>query len=116
MLAAFVSVTAMDFAALHAAAGGPTVNGAGSTWVQIALDQWRADIAQQGYNIDYQGVGSSQGRVFFAQNQVDFAASEIPYQPSDPHPSRAFSYLPDVAGGTSLMYNLHNQDGSQVTN
>lgn len=103
--------------AVHAAANGPTVNGAGSTWVQIALDQWRADIAQQGYNVDYQGVGSSAGRVQFATNAgaIDFAASEIPYQPADPHPSRAFEYLPDVAGGTSLMYNLHNADGSRIT-
>jgi phosphate transport system substrate-binding protein len=115
MLAVAVSVTATGFATLHAAAGGPTVNGAGSTWVQIALDQWRADIAQQGYGIDYQGVGSSVGRQVFAANSVDFAASEIPYQGYEPHPNRAFSYLPDVAGGTSLMYNLHNQDGSRIT-
>ena len=31
---------------MPAAATGPTVTGAGSTWVAIALDQWRADIAQ----------------------------------------------------------------------
>ena len=66
-----------------AAASYPTVLGAGSTWVQIALDQWRADIARQGYSINYQGVGSSAGREFYINNQVDFAASEIPFQPDE---------------------------------
>ncbi|MBV9526139.1 MAG: substrate-binding domain-containing protein [Candidatus Dormibacteraeota bacterium] len=100
----------------HAAANGPTVTGAGSTWVQIALDQWRADIAQQGYSINYQGVGSSAGRSFFSIGQVDFAASEIPFQPAElSNLHRSYQYLPDVAGGTSLMYNLHAADGSHIT-
>src|SRR5580704_17270600 len=67
----------------RASANGPTITGAGSTWVQIALDQWRADIAQQGYQINFQGVGSSAGREFYILNQVDFAASEIPFQPDE---------------------------------
>src|SRR4029077_15300520 len=100
-------------------ANGPTVNGAGSTWVQIALDQWRADIAQQGYAINYQGVGSSAGRQFFIINQVDFAATEIPFYSSEVQQLQAehksYQYLPDVAGGTSLMYNLHTPAGDRIT-
>src|SRR5262245_18613722 len=100
------------------AAIGPTITGAGSTWVQIALDQWRADIARQGYGVNYQGVGSSAGRQFYIINQVDFAASEIPFQPEEVAQLRAahksYQYLPDVAGGTSLMYNLHAPDGSRI--
>src|SRR5262245_21882873 len=61
----------------------PTVVGAGSTWVQIDLDQWRVDIARQGLTITYNGVGSSTGRQFFINNQVDFAASEIPFLPDE---------------------------------
>jgi phosphate ABC transporter phosphate-binding protein len=104
--------------AVPAAASGPTVTGAGSTWVQIALDQWRADIARQGYNINFQGVGSSAGRQFFIINQVDFAASEIPFQPEE-LPSlagKSYQYVPDVAGGTSLMYNLHTPTGARIRN
>jgi phosphate transport system substrate-binding protein len=97
---------------------GPTVTGAGSTWVQIALDQWRADIARQGYSINYQGVGSSAGRNFYLINQVDFAASEIPFQPDEvvqlQAAHKSYQYLPDVAGGTSLMYNLHS-GGARIT-
>jgi phosphate ABC transporter phosphate-binding protein len=100
-------------------ASGPTVTGAGSTWVQIALDQWRADIAHQGYSINYQGVGSSAGREFYIINQVDFAATEIPFQPDEVRQlqgeHKSYQYLPDVAGGTSLMYNLHNAAGSRIT-
>jgi phosphate transport system substrate-binding protein len=115
-----IAITATTFAALllsgvtPVGAVGPTVTGAGSTWVQVALDQWRADIARQGYTINYQSVGSSTGRQFFIANQVDFAASEIPFQPTE-NPTRAFQYLPDVAGGTSIMYNLHAPDGSRIT-
>ena len=116
MLAIAGSVCGLGPIALHGGASGPTVNGAGSTWVQIALDQWRADIAQQGFHINYQGVGSSAGRQAFTQGTADFAASEIPYQPNETRPSRAFEYFPDVAGGTALMYQLHAPDGSQVKN
>ena len=114
MLAVAASGTVMAPRALDAGATGPTVSGSGSSWVAIALDQWRADIAQQGYHINYSSVGSSVGRQNFAQGLTDFGASEIPYQPGEPHPSRAFEYLPDVAGGTSLMYNLHTPARSQI--
>jgi phosphate ABC transporter phosphate-binding protein len=100
-------------------AAGPAVSGAGSTWVQIALDQWRADVARQGLTINYQSVGSSTGRSFYIANQVDFAASEIPFYPSELQQlqaeNKSFQYVPDVAGGTSLMYNLHSLDGSRIT-
>lgn len=97
----------------------PTVNGAGSTWVQIALDQWRADYSRQGHSINYQGVGSSAGRSYYIIGQVDFAASEIPFQPDEVEELRgenkSYQYLPDVAGGTSLMYNLHDATGQRIT-
>jgi phosphate transport system substrate-binding protein len=103
-----------------AVASGPTVTGAGSTWVQIALDQWRADIARQGYLINYEGGGSSAGRSLYLENSVDFAASEIPFQPDEVRvlagENKHYQYIPDVAGGTSLMYNLHTPPGGRVTN
>jgi phosphate transport system substrate-binding protein len=105
-------------AASPAFATGPPVTGAGSTWVQIALDQWRADYAHFGYQINYSGVGSSAGRNFYIINQVDFAATEIPFQPDEVTQLQAehktYQYLPDVAGGTSLMYNLHTTSGQRI--
>jgi phosphate transport system substrate-binding protein len=109
---------ACSLSPIRAVAYGPTVVGAGSTWVQIALDQWRADIARQGLTVNYQGVGSSAGRQFFIIGQVDFAASEIPFQPDElqelQQKGKSFQYLPDVAGGTSLMYNLHDPSGARI--
>src|SRR5258706_13623892 len=105
-----------------------SIDGAGSTWVQIALNQWAADVARQGLSINYQGVGSTSGRVFFYQDQVDFAASEIPFTAAYSDATgtvatdeialvahRPYAYLPDVAGGTSFMYNL-SINGGLVTN
>ena len=105
-----------------------SIDGAGSTWVQIALNQWSADVARQGLSVNFQGVGSTSGRVFFYQDQVDFAASEIPFTAAYSDATgtvatdevalvahRPYAYLPDVAGGTSFMYNL-SINGGLVTN
>ncbi|HTG46303.1 MAG TPA: phosphate ABC transporter substrate-binding protein PstS [Actinomycetota bacterium] len=98
-----------------AQATGPAILGAGSTWSQIAIDQWRADVYRFGLQVNYQGVGSTTGRQFFAAGTVDFAASEIPFQvPPDPPVQRSYVYLPDVAGGTSMMYNLTAPSGQQI--
>src|SRR5262249_46583159 len=92
----------------------PTVRGYGSTWSENAINQWRAGQARLGPLGDYQGNGSSAGRQFFINGQADFAVSEIPFQPGE-HSPRAFVYMPIVAGGTSLMYNL-SVGGTKVTN
>jgi len=103
------------------------VDGAGSTWSQIAVDQWRADVARQGLVVNYQGVGSTAGRVAYYQGQVDFAVSEIPFQSATYDrqgnlladetqlaAARPYAYLPIVAGGTSFMYNL-KANGQRIT-
>lgn len=89
------------------------ISGSGSTWSQNALDQWRRNVANNyGMTISFNGTGSSAGRNDFIRETVDFAVSEIPFQarPEDgsaPEVSaRPYAYLPIVAGGTSLMYNL----------
>ena len=118
--AMLVAVAMLLSSARGAQASGPTITGAGSTWVQIALDQWRADAARQGLSINYQGVGSTAGRQFYVIGQVDFAASEIPFLPDELAQMRSihrsFQYLPDVAGGTAVMYNLKDASGHQVNN
>jgi phosphate transport system substrate-binding protein len=101
-----------------AQASGPTITGAGSTWAAIALDQWRADGARLGLNINYQGVGSTAGRQFYIIGQVDFAATEIPFLPDEvaqlKGEHKSYQYLPDVAGGTAVMYNIKDTAGRQV--
>ena len=88
------------------------LSGSGSTWSANALAQWTANInSSAGLRVDYGAVGSSQGRTSFAEDQVDFAVSEIPYGLRDGATvenvsPRPFAYMPIVAGGTSFMYNL----------
>jgi phosphate transport system substrate-binding protein len=108
------------------ASGYTPISGAGSTWSQVAIDQWRADVARQGLTVNYQGLGSSAGRAFFISHSVDFAVSEIPFQgPANQagselyrinHSGIKYQYLPIVAGGTSLMYNLTGSNGQQIKN
>jgi phosphate ABC transporter phosphate-binding protein len=96
------------------------ISGAGSTWSQNAIDQWRRNVTQYGMTIDYAGTGSSDGRQQFKNGTVDFAVSEIPYGMTEfgvrePPPSRGYAYMPIVAGGTAFMYNL-KIGGKRVTN
>ncbi len=98
------------------------IEGSGSTWSSNAIDQWRRDIKKSGITVDYAGVGSSAGRQQFADGVTDFGVTEVPYQfhaafPGDveDHVSRAYAYMPIVAGGTSFMYHL-TVAGKQVTN
>ena len=103
-----------------AAATYTPISGAGSTWAYPAIHAWTQNLTQFGMTINYQPNGSTSGRQFFAGGQTDFAASEIPYgvvdgNNTDSPPQRGFIYMPDVAGGTTFMYNLFI-NGQQVTN
>ncbi len=98
------------------------VSGAGSTWSQNAVDQWRRDVQQYGMRVNYSGTGSSDGRRQFLNGTVDFAASDIPFQsrpedgsPPERPPAGSFAYMPVTAGGTVFMYNL-TINGQRVTN
>jgi len=87
------------------------ISGAGSTWSYNAIHNWITDVAQFGMTINYTAAGSTTGRSDFGQGTVDWAASEIPYgvqdgTNNDPPPKRGYAYMPDTAGGTTLMYNL----------
>lgn len=103
------------------ASGGPKISGAGSTWSQIALDQWRRDVrAQLGLSIEYNGNGSSSGRTFYINDNADFADSEIPFTSDEAarlqSNGKTYQYLPIIAGGTALMYSLKSPGGARVTN
>ena len=125
MRRALASLAVAGFSALSmsapAFADGPTINGSGSTWSAIAIDQWRADVSnQRGLTVNYNSVGSSSGREYYISlgDQTDFAVSEIPFVGDETarlaaH-KRTYQYLPIVAGGTSMMYNLKDSAGRQI--
>jgi phosphate transport system substrate-binding protein len=89
------------------------IEGSGSTWAYSIIQQWVADVSAQGMQITFNNNGSSQGRKDFSNYVTDFADSDIPYQGTDPvthqtdASSRPYAYLPVVAGGTALTYQLH---------
>ena len=96
------------------------VSGSGSTWSANAISQWISNVSQYNLTVNFQAIGSSDGRTQFKNGSVDFAVSEIPYGIKDGNsydnpPSRGYAYMPIVAGGTSLMYNLQI-GGRKVTN
>ncbi|WP_026421383.1 phosphate ABC transporter substrate-binding protein PstS [Actinokineospora inagensis] len=116
-----LGVVLIGFAPTASAQGYVPISGAGSTWSFNAIDQWRKNVQQFGIRVNFAATGSTDGRNQFKNNQVDFAVSEIPYGLTDagvkdyPPPAGSYSYMPIVAGGTSLMYNI-NIGGKRVTN
>ena len=88
------------------------IEGTGSTWSQLIVQQWISDVNANGMKVVYTGGGSSKGRRDFANDSVDFAISEIPYQGTDEQGNadtsngRPYAYLPIVAGGTAFTYQL----------
>ncbi len=112
------AVGGSSLTAAPALANGPLINGGGSSYAAVAIDQWRADVESiYGDNINYNTTSSVIGLNEFAQNQLDFGASEIGYSTGQAAatPSEPYQYLPDVAGATCLMYNLNGITGHKIT-
>lgn len=98
------------------------ITGEGSSWSAGAIDAMRVNVKQFGITVDYNPSGSTAGRRNWLAGQVDFAASDIPFQfnpedgsaPENPAPG-SYAYIPVTAGGTSFIYNL-KINGQRVTN
>ena len=69
------------------------IEGTGSTWSQLIVEQWISDVNANGMQVVYTGGGSSKGRRDFANDSVDFAISEIPYQGTDEQAHFGMEYL-----------------------
>jgi phosphate ABC transporter phosphate-binding protein len=130
-IAAVLAMLFMVVIPAQAAFASQPINGGGSTWSAPAIAQWSADVADKGLTVNYQATGSTAGRDGYIAGTYDFAVSEIPFQPNyctvPSNPStctdeqtepgllaRPYAYMPIVAGGTSLMYNLQI-DGKAFT-
>ena len=112
LVLAIVAALSMFGAPANARAAYAQIEGTGSTWSELIVQQWIADVDANGMKVVYTGGGSSKGRKDFSQNSTDFAISEIPYQgtdetgQADTSNGRDFAYLPIVAGGTAFTYQL----------
>jgi phosphate transport system substrate-binding protein len=96
------------------------IQGSGSSWAANAVNQWVADVQQQGLQVVYNPSGDAQGRQDFANKTSDFAVTSLGYQGvdnatgvSDTAQGRDFAYLPIAAGGTAFPYQIRVQ-GKQV--
>jgi|SRR5579872_339010 len=101
-----------------ALASGPEITGGGSSYAAVAINQWVAQVSSlYGDSVNYGTSSSVIGLNEFAQQQVDFGASEIGYSTGQAQytPKGHYQYLPDVAGATCLMYNLAGRLGNQIT-
>ncbi|MFG3291372.1 phosphate ABC transporter substrate-binding protein PstS [Streptomyces sp. NPDC048179] len=122
ILAALIGILGTIAGAPAAADTYTPIAGAGSTWAENAVDEWRRAVNQYGMRISYAGTGSSDGRRQFLSGTVDFAVSDIPFQTNPTDGSAAerpasgsYAYMPIVAGGTVFMYHL-TVNGKRVTN
>jgi ABC-type phosphate transport system substrate-binding protein len=114
----FAGIGASSFGAEPALASGPLINGGGSSYAAVAIDQWDAEVQSiYGDTVNYNTSSSVIGLNEFALNQIDFGASEIGYSTgqASAKPNEAYQYLPDVAGATCLMYNLTGITGKPIT-
>jgi phosphate transport system substrate-binding protein len=99
------------------------ISGSGSSWASVALDQWAQDVRPNGIVVNYNPDGSAAGRADYMANQEDFAGSDPPFRNGQDklggtgaeHPSQGYSYIPDTAGGTALIYHI-TDGGHLVTN
>jgi len=91
------------------------VNGAGSTYVALAMQQWVTDGTAKGLRVNYTPTGSPDGLQRYSGSQINFAGTEAEFssfgQTSVP---RGYQYVPDVAGAIAMMYNLRDQSGKKV--
>jgi phosphate transport system substrate-binding protein len=99
-----------------AAAAPAAINGQGSSYVALAMQQWVADAQTKGLRINYLPTGSPQGLTSFAQNLVDFAGTEAEFSSlsvgSDP--ARGYQYVPSTAGAVAIQYNVVDSAGRKV--
>lgn len=88
-------------------ASAATLNGGGSTFVANLMNEclsYNAAAANTDNDVvSYTGVGSGTGKTNFANKTYKFAATDSPYSSGAPS---NFVYVPLVAGGISVMYNL----------
>jgi len=90
------------------------INGSGSTYVALAMQQWVADAQTRGLDVNYLPTGSPDGLTSFAGSLTDFAGTEAEFSALGAPPNRSFQYVPSVAGAVAVMYNVVDKAGRKV--
>lgn len=93
-------------------AGGPTLNGSGSTfqksYQEDAIESFKKIDAS--ITVNYGGGGSGKGRQDLADQVVDFAGSDSPYKDADLAKNKGgdILYFPLLLGPITVSYNLED--------
>jgi phosphate transport system substrate-binding protein len=96
------------------------INGTGSSYVALAVQQWVADGQSRGLPVNYLPTSSPDGLTSYADGLIDFAATEAEYSAlvgpgvGSPAGARGYQYVPDVAGATAIMYHVSDRAGRRV--
>jgi phosphate transport system substrate-binding protein len=93
------------------------INGSGSTYVALAMQQWVADAQTSGLQVNYLPTGSPTGLTQFGQGLIDFAGTEAEYSAlgnAGGADQRGYQYVPDVAGAVAVMYNVEDKAQRKV--
>jgi phosphate transport system substrate-binding protein len=128
---AAAAALAVGFSGAPPAGASASLNGGGSGFAALEIQQWQGDVASPAYgslSVNYSSQSSGIGRQYFASNTWDFGASDIRYIPGvetallnqaqsgrcgGRAQGQCFKYVPVSAGGLGFMYNLSNPDGSR---
>jgi phosphate transport system substrate-binding protein len=119
-------VAATVVIAFAVAAGGPAsavtparINGAGSSYVAPAVQQWVADAQSRGLSVNYLPTSSPDGLTQYGGGLLDFAATEAEYSAlfggsGGSAGARGYQYVPDVGAATAVMYHVQDRAGRTV--
>ncbi len=91
--------------------------GSGSSYVNLAMNQWKSQANAAGIPVQYTPTGSPAGMSLYQAGKSAFAGTEAEFpslQINDADVPRGFQYVPDVAGATAIMYNLREKSGQKV--
>ena len=116
-----LSALSIGSGARRAIAAPAAINGSGSTYVALAMQQWVADAQTQGLSVNYLPTGSPDGLTSFGNELIDFAGTEAEFSAltrgtgaGTPGDARGYQYVPDVAGAIAVMYNVDDKAGRRV--
>jgi phosphate transport system substrate-binding protein len=89
---------------------GTALTGAGSTFAQPVYAAWSQEFlkVQSDAKVNYQAIGSGGGVEAFANQTVDFGATDVPVKSTDVATFKGGDYIefPTAVGAVALLYNV----------
>jgi phosphate transport system substrate-binding protein len=94
---------------ITAAAAGPLINGAGSTFAEPVYTKWINEYqkTEKDSKLNYQGIGSGAGIKQLIAGTVDFAGTDVPMNKEETDQAKkSVLHIPVAMGAVVLTYNL----------